>query len=138
MEMLGRGIGLANTAAIVIYLAIMIPPVMAQSTDGSRPGDLFSVDQIGQAAGQVLKNNGIYFDAGYINDVLADVKGGNETGVTSTGDGFVAAHLDMNTIAGIPNASMHIIFDDRTGKNASTLALRWATAVHSRGVMYDF
>ena len=28
----------------------------------------------------------------------------------------------MNTIAGIPNASMHIIFDDRTGKNASTLA----------------
>jgi porin len=122
MEMLGRGIGLANTAAMVIYLAVMIPPAAAQSTDGSRPGDLFSVDQIGQAAGQVLKNNGIYFDAGYINDVLADVKGGNETGVTSTGDGFVAAHFDMNTIAGIPNASMHIIFDDRTGKNASTLA----------------
>jgi porin len=28
----------------------------------------------------------------------------------------------MNTIAGIPNGSMHIYFDDRTGKNASTLA----------------
>ena len=64
---------------------------MAQSTDGSRPGDLFSVDQIGQAAGQVLKNNGIYLDTGYLNDVLADVKGGNETGVTSTGDAFDAS-----------------------------------------------
>jgi porin len=122
MEMLGRGIGLANTAAIIIYVMAMIHPAQAQSTDGSRPGDLFSVPQIGQAAGHVLKNNGIYFDVGYINDVLADVKGGNETGVTSTGDGFVAAHFDMNTIAGIPNASMHVIFDDRTGKNASTLA----------------
>jgi carbohydrate-selective porin OprB len=80
MELLRRGIGLANTAAIVIYLAAMIQPAVAQSTDGSRPGDLFSVDPIGQAVGQVLKNNGIYFDAGYINDVLAVVKGGNETG----------------------------------------------------------
>ena len=120
--MLGKGIRLARAAVIGICLTVMIPPAVAQPTDGSRPGDLFSVDPIGQAAGQVLKNNGIYFDAGYINDVLADVKGGNETGVTSTGDGFVAAHFDMNTIAGIPNASMHIIFDDRTGKNASTLA----------------
>jgi carbohydrate-selective porin OprB len=122
MGMLGKGVGLAGAAVIVIYLTVMIQPVVAQSTDGSRPGDLFSVDQIGQAAGQVLKNNGVYLDSGYLNDILAVVKGGNETGATSTGDAFVAAHFDMNTIAGIPNASMHIIFDDRTGKNASTLA----------------
>jgi hypothetical protein len=62
--MLARGIRLANTAAIVIYLAVMIPPATAQSTDVSRPGDLFSVPQVGRAAGQVLKNNGIYFDVG--------------------------------------------------------------------------
>ena len=122
MGMLGKGVGLARAALIVVYLTVMIQPAMAQSTDGSRPGDLFSVDQIGQAAGQVLKNHGIYLDAGYVNDILADVKGGNETGATSAGDAFVAAHFDMNTIAGIPNASMHVIFDDRTGKNASTLA----------------
>ena len=122
MGMLGKGVGLARAALIVVYLTVMIQPAMAQSTDGSRPGDLFSFPQIGQAAGQVLKNHGIYLDAGYLNDILADVKGGNETGVTSTGDAFVAAHFDMNTIAGIPNAAMHIIFDDRTGKNASTLA----------------
>jgi hypothetical protein len=75
METLGRGIGLANTAAIVIYLTAMIQPAVAQSTDGSRPGDLFSVDRIGRATGQLLKNDGIYFDAGYLNDVLAVVKG---------------------------------------------------------------
>ena len=82
---------LAGAAVIVIYLTVMMPPALAQSTDGSRPGDLFSVERVGQAAGQVLKNNGIYFDAGYLNDILADVKGGNETRVTSTGDAFVAA-----------------------------------------------
>jgi hypothetical protein len=70
VEMLGRGIGLTNTAAIVIYLALMIQPAMAQSTDGSRPGDLFSVDQIGQAAGQVLKSKGIFLDSGYIAGIL--------------------------------------------------------------------
>jgi carbohydrate-selective porin OprB len=123
LEMLGKGLRLASAAAIVIYFLAMTQPAMGQSTDGSRPGDLFFVEQVGQAAGQVLKNNGIYLDSGYLNDILADVKGGNETGVTSTGDAFVAAHFDMNTIAGIPNASMHIIFDDRTGKNTSTLAL---------------
>jgi len=111
-----------GAAAIAIYLRVMIVPAMAQSTDGSRPGDLFSFPQIGQAAGQVLKNHGIYLDAGYLNDILANVKGGNETGVTSAGDAFAAVNFDMNTIAGIPNAAMHIIFDDRTGKNASTLA----------------
>ena len=95
MGMLGKGVGLARAALIVAYLTVMIQPAMAQSTDGSRPGDLFSVDQIGQAAGQVLKNHGIYLDAGYVNDILADVKGGNETGATSAGDAFVAAHFDM-------------------------------------------
>jgi porin len=122
MGMLGKGIGLAGASVIVIYLSVMIQPAMAQSTDGSRPGDLFSFPQIGQAAGQILKNGGIYLDAGYLNDILADVKGGNATGVTSAGDAFAAATFDMNTIAGIPNAAMHISFDDRTGRNASTLA----------------
>ena len=87
----GKSLGLASAATIVINLMVMIQPAMAQSTDVARPGDLFSVDQVGKAAGQVLKNNGIYLDAGYLNDVLGVVKGGNETGVTSTGDAFVAS-----------------------------------------------
>jgi porin len=122
MGMLGKCTGLAGAALIVSHLTIMTQPATAQSTDGSRPDDPFSFNQIVRAAGQVLKNDGIYLDAGYLNDILANVKGGNTTGVTSAGDGFVAAHFDMNTIAGISNASMHIVFDDRTGKNASTLA----------------
>jgi porin len=119
---LKKDIGLASAAAIVIYLMVMIQPAMAQSTDGPRPGDLFSLDQVGQAAGQVLKNDGIYLDGGYLNNMLAVVNGGNTTGFTSTGEAFIAGHFDMNTIAGIPNAAVHIIFDDRTGDNPSTLA----------------
>jgi carbohydrate-selective porin OprB len=110
---LKKDIGLASAAAIVIYLMVMIQPAMAQSTDGPRPGDLFSLDQVGQAAGQVLKNKGIYLDSGYLNNILANVSGGNKTGFTSTGEAFVAGHFDMNTIAGIPNAAVHIIFRTR-------------------------
>lgn len=122
MGMLGKAIGPAALGAVIfIYLTAMMRPAMAQSSDGPRPGDLFSFDRVGQAAGQALKNEGVYLDAGYFNDILADVKGGNETGVTSAGEAFAAVHFDMNAIAGIPNASVHIIFDDRTGNNVSTL-----------------
>jgi porin len=111
-----------GAAMAVVGLAVVVRPGMAQSTDASRPGDLFSFSQIGQAAGQMLKNDGIYLNGGYVNDILADVKGGNTTGATATGDAFVGADFDMNTIAGIPNAAVHITFDDRSGKSISTLA----------------
>jgi carbohydrate-selective porin OprB len=123
MQLPGKGTGLAARAApVVAYLTVMIQPAMAQSTDASNHGYLFSVPKAGQAVGEVLKKNGLYLDSGYLNNFLANVNGGNTTGVTSTGEAFVAAHFDMNTIAGIPNASIHIIFDDRTGISASTLA----------------
>jgi porin len=121
MEM-RKATGWSGAAVAIVCSAVMMKPAMAQSTDGSRPGDLFSFNQIGQEAGQILKNDGIYLNAGYVNDILADVKGGNTTGATSTGDGYVGADFDMNTIAGIPDAAVHIRFDDRTGKNISTLA----------------
>jgi carbohydrate-selective porin OprB len=122
MRMLEKRPGWSGGAAVVVCFAMTITPALAQSSDGARPGDLFSFNQIGQAAGQILKNNGVYLNAGYVNDFLADVNGGNKTGATSTGDAFVSADFDMDTIAGIPNAAVHIILDDRTGRNASTLA----------------
>jgi porin len=122
MPNLGNVTGWSGAAVVIACYTIMIPPTMAQAIDGSRPGDLFSFNQIGQAAGQILKNNGVYLNAGYVNDILADLKGGNTTGATATGDAFVSADFDMNTIAGIPNAAMHVILDDRTGKDVSTLA----------------
>jgi porin len=122
MKMLGRGIELSGPAIVAICLIMGPRPGLAQSADGSRPGDLFSFDQIGKETGQILKNNGIYLNAGYVNDILADVKGGNTTGATATGDAFVSADFDMNTIAGIPNAAMHVVVDDRTGRSISGLA----------------
>jgi porin len=122
MQMPGRGAGWSGAAAVALCLAAATRPGLAQSTDGSRPGDLFSFNQIGKEAGQILKNDGIYLNAGYVNDILAVVKGGNSTGATSTGDAFVSADFDMNTIAGIPNAAVHVIIDDRTGKSISTVA----------------
>jgi len=50
MGMLRKGIGLAGAAAIVIFLAVMRQPAMAQSTDGSRPGDLCTAATNGVAA----------------------------------------------------------------------------------------
>jgi hypothetical protein len=54
MGMLGKGTGLARAAVTVACFTVIIQPAMAQSTDTSRPGDLFSFPQIGLAAGQVL------------------------------------------------------------------------------------
>jgi len=122
MKTLSGGAGSSGAAIVAACLAIGVQPALAQSADGSRPGDLFSFDQIGKDAGQVLKNSGIYLHAGYVNDILANVKGGNTTGATATGDAFVGADFDMNTIAGIPNAAVHVIVDDRTGKSISELA----------------
>jgi porin len=123
MQTLARAAGWPAIAALSYCCIIIMTTAPAQSSDGSRPGDLFSFDQIGRDAGQILKNNGIYLNAGYVNAILAVVKGGkNTTGATATGDAFVSADFDMNTIAGIQNAAMHFVLDDRTGKNISTLA----------------
>jgi porin len=122
MQMLAKRSGRAGVAAAVIGFTAMVRAAMAQSPDGSRPGDLFSFNQIGQVAGQIMKSDGIYLNGGYVNDILADMKGGNTTGATTTGDAFVGADFDMNAIAGIPNAAIHVTIDDRSGKNVSSLA----------------
>jgi porin len=122
MQKSGAGVGRSSAAVVAICLVAAAKPTLAQSLGDTRPGDLFSFNQVGKEAGEVLKNSGIYLNAGYVNDILGNVSGGNTTGTTSTGDAFVSADFDMNTIAGIPNAAVHVIFDDRTGRNVNTLA----------------
>jgi porin len=127
MELLRGSRCLSGTVVTALALGGMVSSASAQSTsaqsaDGSRPGDLFSLNQIGQAAGQMLQNYGIYLKSGYVNDILGNVKGGNVPGVTATGDAYAGVDFDMETIAGIPNAAIHFMMDDRTGKQAATLA----------------
>jgi hypothetical protein len=52
MKMVGRGTGRSRAAMVAICLTVGLRPGLAQPTDGSRPGDLFSFDQIGKGTGQ--------------------------------------------------------------------------------------
>ena len=72
--------------------------------------------------GQTLKNNGIYFDAAYTEDFNAVVSGGQKTGVMPIGHFSTAAVFDLETILGIPSASVHIGFDDRYGLSVQQIA----------------
>jgi porin len=132
MSQINRWTGKILGVAAPFMIALVSSNAMAQSPSSpaqsspsastTPPGYLISLPQIGQDPGQILKNNGIYLRAVYINDILADVAGGNKQGTSSTGETAFGANLDMNAIAGIPNAAVHVMFDDRTGLNASTYA----------------
>jgi len=102
--------------------ALELPSPPSQPADTTPSGYLFSFTHIGRAFGQTIKNDGIYLRGAYINDILADVSGGNERGTTGTGDAAFGVDLDLSKIAGIPDAAIHVTFDDRTGLNASTHA----------------
>ena len=67
------------------------------------------------AFGETLKNNGIYLQLGYVEDILANVSGGLQTGTLPTGELFFGTVLDLQTMLGIPGASFHITFDERNG-----------------------
>lgn len=71
--------------------------------------------------GQEMKNRGIYISVGYIETVLADIGGGRQRGTSGTGEWFGGAVFDLETIAGIPSASVHITFDERSGYSANNL-----------------
>jgi len=122
-------IALVSGNAMAQSLLLPPPPSPLQlslpmpETPGTAPsGYLFSFSKIGRHLGQALKSDGIYLRGAYVNDILADVDGGNRRGTTGTGDAAFGADLDLNKIAGIPNAAIHVTFDDRTGLNASTYA----------------
>jgi carbohydrate-selective porin OprB len=72
--------------------------------------------------GQTLKNNGIYFDAAYASDLNAVVSGGQKTGVMTIGHFSMAGVFDLETILGIPSASIHIGFDQRVGLSVNEIA----------------
>lgn len=67
------------------------------------------------AIGQTLKNNGVYLQLGYTYDMNSLVIGGLKTGTLPSGELFVGTVLDLQTIMGIPEASFHITFDERSG-----------------------
>jgi porin len=67
------------------------------------------------ALGQTLKNDGIYLQLGYGEIVAGLVSGGLQTGTFPTGELYFGTILDLQTILGIPGASFHVTFDERSG-----------------------
>nr|WP_294509595.1 carbohydrate porin [uncultured Rhodopila sp.] len=72
--------------------------------------------------GQTLKNNGVFMDLSYAEDVTGNVNGGKETGWMPIGNLSLSAVFDLQTIVGIPGASIHINFADRNGINVNGIA----------------
>ena len=67
------------------------------------------------ALGQQLKNDGIYLSLSYDYKFNALVNGGFKTGIVPNGELSFGTVLDLQTILGIPEASFHVTFDERSG-----------------------
>jgi hypothetical protein len=112
----------SSSMVIALYFAEITRPAAAQSTDPTRPGGCFSLSQIGRAPSQALKNDGIYLSLFCANNILGDMRGDKGTRVISTGDARFGADSDLNTIAGIPDAAVRGVSDDRSGNHVSSHA----------------
>ena len=67
------------------------------------------------ALGQTLKNDGVYLSLSYVYNLNSLVSGGLKTGTVPNGELSFGTVLDLQTILGIPEASFHITFDERSG-----------------------
>lgn len=72
------------------------------------------------ALGQKLANDGIYFQLGYVWNFNALVSGGLKTGVVPNGELFFGSVLDLQKLAGVTGASIHITLDERSGFGLSS------------------
>ncbi len=72
--------------------------------------------------GKSLADKGIYLSLSYVEDILANVSGGRNTGVYPAGELALGATFDLQKMAGITGGSLHIQFDERNGKSVSPAA----------------
>jgi len=115
--LLGLGAGLPGTAQSQTQTQTSPPPPpLPFSLAPTQPGDLFSLTSIGQPAGQYLKDLGIYLNLAWQNEVQANVMDGRKRGADFTAEPSGGVDLDLQQILGIPNASFHVIFDQRIGR----------------------
>jgi porin len=108
--------GLCPGVAVACLLSGMSAPAYAQGTPSASPFDPVI------NFGQTLKNNGVFLDLSYAEDVTGNVNGGKETGWMPIGNLSLSAIFDLQTIVGIPGASIHINFADRNGIPVGAIA----------------
>jgi porin len=105
-----------GATALACVLSADPTPAHAQAVPSASPFDPII------NFGQTLKNYGIYFDVAYTEDFNAVVAGGQKTGIMPIGHFSTAAVFDLETILGIPSASIHVGFDDRYGLSVQRIA----------------
>jgi porin len=81
------------------------------------PGYMFDMSGVGKAWGDMLKSYGIYLNGGSETNMFGFVSGGRKTGINMQGENTLGADIDMNRLAGIPGAAIHISTDERWGQN---------------------
>ena len=125
-----RGLKLLQVAAMLAFSGAAGSPASAQSqTEPApisfapvQPGDFFSLTSIGSSTGQYLKDHGIYPNLGFVTELQANVVDGRKRGAAFTAEPSGGVDLDLQRIFGIPNASFHLIFDERIGRTVSFMA----------------
>src|ERR1700754_4052474 len=111
MSKLRYGLYLGATALACSW-AGTTTPVHAQGAPASGPIPMFDpITQWGQQMGQ----NGIYFNLGYTEDFSRLVAGGYKVGTNPIGHANAGVTFDLEKIIGIPSASVHVIFEERSG-----------------------
>jgi porin len=106
------GFYLGATAFACLWSGISTPA----NAQGAPANGIPMFDSI-TAMGQSMKNSGIYLSLGYVEDLSWLTTGGQpgKTGGHPIGHATAGAIFDLDTIAGIPGASVHVFFEERNG-----------------------
>jgi porin len=108
------GLYLGATALAFAWSGISTP-VHAQGAPAGGPVPMFdSITAMGQQMGQ----NGIYFNLGYTED-FSRVVAGKPVGWNPIGHANFGVTLDLEKLVGFPEASLHVIFEERNGVSNS-------------------
>jgi porin len=104
----------AATALACVWSSIAAIPANAQSTPAGNPLPMF--DSI-TAMGQQMGKNGIFFSLGYVEDFSWLTQGGQpgKNGGHPIGHATFGATFDLETLAGITGASIHLYIEERNG-----------------------
>lgn len=108
-----RNVYSLSAAALACLCSGVFAPASAQNASSSPPIPMYdSISAFGQ---NLAKNDGIFLDLSYVEDMSALVAGGQKTGVMPIGHTTASVIFDLQTMFGITGASFHVTFDERWG-----------------------
>jgi porin len=90
-------------------------PPSSQPAPAAALGPIGQLVQYGNSLGKSLADAGVFLSGSYTEDSSSLVSGGLKTGTIPTGEFTLGATFDLQKIMGIPEGSLHIIFDERSG-----------------------